>query len=236
MARSRPDEASAHFEAALETIEKTRSELLKTDYKLSFLTRLILFYQSYVDALVEPGPDRSRARGVRVEPRPCAGRPQQSCPAGSGNQRRDSGRSPPEHTRRSSRTGLAAPFVRLGRDRERHPDQASAARKRDRAAGAAVSGDAQQHLRQPARRRRHRRAIGSIEAARRADPSVGAGRDPRRHRRGRRAARHQFRDPAGAWPEARITGSKMPRSRLHQGCRCCRARARSGGRRRPHCC
>ena len=55
MARSRPDQASAHFEAALDTIEKTRSELLKTDYKLSFLTRLILFYQSYVDALVSQG-------------------------------------------------------------------------------------------------------------------------------------------------------------------------------------
>ena len=50
-----PDEASRHFEAALDTIEKTRSDLLKTDYKLTFLTRLILFYQSYVDALVDQG-------------------------------------------------------------------------------------------------------------------------------------------------------------------------------------
>jgi CHAT domain-containing protein len=55
IARARPDEASRHFEAALGTIEKTRSELLKTDYKLTFLTRLILFYQSYVDALVSQG-------------------------------------------------------------------------------------------------------------------------------------------------------------------------------------
>lgn len=55
MARSRADEASRHFEAALDTIEKTRSELLKTDYKLTFLTRLILFYQEYVDALVGQG-------------------------------------------------------------------------------------------------------------------------------------------------------------------------------------
>jgi CHAT domain-containing protein len=49
------DAAAAHFEAALETIEKTRSELLKTDYKLTFLTRLIRFYQDYVDALVDQG-------------------------------------------------------------------------------------------------------------------------------------------------------------------------------------
>ena len=53
--QSKPDEAARHFEAALDTIEKTRSELLKTDYKLSFLTRLIQFYQAYVDALVDQG-------------------------------------------------------------------------------------------------------------------------------------------------------------------------------------
>ena len=31
------------------------SDLLKTEYKLSFLTRLIRFYQDYVDALVDQG-------------------------------------------------------------------------------------------------------------------------------------------------------------------------------------
>jgi CHAT domain-containing protein len=50
-----PDRAFRHFEAALETIEKTRSELLKTEYKLTFLSRLILFYQAYVDALIDQG-------------------------------------------------------------------------------------------------------------------------------------------------------------------------------------
>jgi CHAT domain-containing protein len=55
VATSQPDRAAWHFEAALDTIEKTRSELLKTDYKLSFLTRLILFYQAYIDALVDQG-------------------------------------------------------------------------------------------------------------------------------------------------------------------------------------
>jgi CHAT domain-containing protein len=52
---AQPDRAARHFEAALQTIEKTRSELLKTDYKLSFLTRLIHFYQDYIDALVDQG-------------------------------------------------------------------------------------------------------------------------------------------------------------------------------------
>jgi CHAT domain-containing protein/Tfp pilus assembly protein PilF len=55
LGRSQPGEAARHFEAALDTIDKTRSELLKTEYKLSFLTRLIQFYRSYVDALVNQG-------------------------------------------------------------------------------------------------------------------------------------------------------------------------------------
>lgn len=55
LARSEPDVASRHFEAALDMIDKTRSDLLKTDYKLTFLTRLIHFYQEYVDALVDQG-------------------------------------------------------------------------------------------------------------------------------------------------------------------------------------
>jgi tetratricopeptide (TPR) repeat protein len=50
-----PRIATAHFEAALGTVEKTRSDLLKVDYKLSFLTQLIEFYRSYVDVLVEQG-------------------------------------------------------------------------------------------------------------------------------------------------------------------------------------
>ena len=54
-AAAQPERAARHFEAALDTIEKTRSEVLKTEYKLSFLTRLIQFYQSYVDALVDRG-------------------------------------------------------------------------------------------------------------------------------------------------------------------------------------
>ena len=52
MAVAQPERAARHFEAALETIEKTRSSLLKTEFRLSFLTQLIEFYQSYVDALV----------------------------------------------------------------------------------------------------------------------------------------------------------------------------------------
>jgi CHAT domain-containing protein len=55
VAAKRPDRAALHFEAALDAIEKTRSDLLKTEYKLSFLTRLIRFYQAYVNALVDQG-------------------------------------------------------------------------------------------------------------------------------------------------------------------------------------
>jgi CHAT domain-containing protein/Tfp pilus assembly protein PilF len=47
------DAASRHYRAALDVIEHTRSELLDTDYRLSFLTRLIRFYERYIDVLVE---------------------------------------------------------------------------------------------------------------------------------------------------------------------------------------
>src|SRR4029077_15142259 len=50
--RNDPSHAARHFESALNVIEQTRSELLKTDYKLSYLTQLISFYQSYVEALL----------------------------------------------------------------------------------------------------------------------------------------------------------------------------------------
>jgi CHAT domain-containing protein len=52
VADRQPAVAARHFEAALATVEKTRSDLLKLDYKLSFLTELIDFYRNYVDALV----------------------------------------------------------------------------------------------------------------------------------------------------------------------------------------
>ncbi|MGE3177104.1 MAG: CHAT domain-containing protein [Vicinamibacterales bacterium] len=55
LAARQPDRAARYFESALATLEQTRSDLLKTDYKLSFLTQLIEFYQSYVDALVAQG-------------------------------------------------------------------------------------------------------------------------------------------------------------------------------------
>ena len=55
MAAKRPPEAMRHFAAALDTVEKTRSDLMRTDYKLSYLTRLIDFYRVYVDALVDRG-------------------------------------------------------------------------------------------------------------------------------------------------------------------------------------
>ena len=44
-------------------MEKTRSALLKTDYRLSFLTRVIQFYRAYVDFLVASGQD---ARALEV--------------------------------------------------------------------------------------------------------------------------------------------------------------------------
>ena len=53
IAAHRPLEARRQFEATLEVIERTRSDLFKADYRLSFLTRLLGFYQQYIDLLVD---------------------------------------------------------------------------------------------------------------------------------------------------------------------------------------
>jgi CHAT domain-containing protein len=53
--RKQPDRAAAEFEAALSIIETTRAGLLRTDDKVSYLTRVILFYQDYVSALLAQG-------------------------------------------------------------------------------------------------------------------------------------------------------------------------------------
>jgi CHAT domain-containing protein/predicted negative regulator of RcsB-dependent stress response len=52
--------AGGHFEKAIRLMEKTRSELFKTEHRVTFLSRWIRFYQSYVDLLMEEG-NSSRA-------------------------------------------------------------------------------------------------------------------------------------------------------------------------------
>ena len=45
--------AVRHFEAAVDVVEKTRSDLLRTEFKLPFLTRLIRLYDEYVNTLID---------------------------------------------------------------------------------------------------------------------------------------------------------------------------------------
>jgi CHAT domain-containing protein len=52
-----PAEAARHFEAAVAIVERTRSGLNRTEFKLPFLDRLIRLYTSYVDTLVDQGED-----------------------------------------------------------------------------------------------------------------------------------------------------------------------------------
>ena len=62
IAAKKPTEAERHFQTTLDVIERTRSDLLKADYRLSFLTRLLGFYQRYIDLLVDQqAPDRALA-------------------------------------------------------------------------------------------------------------------------------------------------------------------------------
>lgn len=63
-------EAEKYFEQALQTVEQTRSALLRADYRISFTSRLVQFYRGYIDFLLSRGQfdralivaDSSRAR------------------------------------------------------------------------------------------------------------------------------------------------------------------------------
>jgi CHAT domain-containing protein len=55
LAAKRPEDAQRDFAAAISVVERTRSELLKADYRLSFLTRLLDLHQQYIDLLVDQG-------------------------------------------------------------------------------------------------------------------------------------------------------------------------------------
>jgi CHAT domain-containing protein len=50
-------DANREFEAALAIVERNRSDVLQTDLKIMYLSRLIKFYQDYVDVLVQQGND-----------------------------------------------------------------------------------------------------------------------------------------------------------------------------------
>jgi tetratricopeptide (TPR) repeat protein len=58
-----PEEADRSFEAALRIIEENQSVLSRSEHKITFLGRLIQFYQQYVDALIARG-DSARALKV----------------------------------------------------------------------------------------------------------------------------------------------------------------------------
>jgi CHAT domain-containing protein len=55
LAGGRSTNAMRHFDAALDGVERMRADLLKAEYRMTFLTRVIRFYQDYVEALVSAG-------------------------------------------------------------------------------------------------------------------------------------------------------------------------------------
>ena len=58
-----PAAAVQHFEAAVNLLEKTRSDVVSTELKLPFLTQRISLYQQYVETLIDQG-DSDRALAV----------------------------------------------------------------------------------------------------------------------------------------------------------------------------
>lgn len=57
-------QADRQFRAALEAIDKTRSDLLRPEFQISFLSRLIAIHQEYVDFLIDRDNDRGALRVV----------------------------------------------------------------------------------------------------------------------------------------------------------------------------
>jgi CHAT domain-containing protein len=55
LAEGKPAEAIQHFDEAAGIIERTRSGLAKTEFKLPFLSRIIRLYRRYVDTLLQQG-------------------------------------------------------------------------------------------------------------------------------------------------------------------------------------
>jgi CHAT domain-containing protein len=58
-----PADALQHFEAAVNLLEKTRSDVVSTELKLPFLTQRISLYQQYVETLIDQG-ETDRALAV----------------------------------------------------------------------------------------------------------------------------------------------------------------------------
>ena len=52
LSANRPSDAARHFESALQTVDRTRSALLRADDRISFTSRLTQFYRGYVDLLL----------------------------------------------------------------------------------------------------------------------------------------------------------------------------------------
>lgn len=63
LAAHQPTEAARQFAAALQTVDRTRSALLRADDRISFTARLTQFYRGYVDLLLSQG-DLERALEV----------------------------------------------------------------------------------------------------------------------------------------------------------------------------
>ena len=84
----RPSEAAQHLERAVTIVERTRSGLDRTEFKLPFLSRLIRLYRLYVDTLLQQGEvDRALAvadssRGQALAERSGA-KPVRRLPAGA---------------------------------------------------------------------------------------------------------------------------------------------------------
>ena len=59
----RDEDANRHFEAALSLIEAKRSQLTRNEFKITYLTTLLRFYENYINALVA---ENRQARALEI--------------------------------------------------------------------------------------------------------------------------------------------------------------------------
>ncbi len=205
IAAKKPAEAERHFQTTLDIIERTRSDLLKADYRLSFLTRLLGFYQRYIDSARRSSVTANRALAIADSSR---GRVLGGTAERERAHARDSSRSPAD--RRATRCGAAVlldrrPLVRRGRSRRiafvscRCPVTASQV-------DALVKSYQQSIVTSLADPLNSASSPGDEIYAKLIAPvadGMPAG-VARRHRAGRRADAHQLRVAASAWSEAAL--------------------------------
>ena len=192
------ERASQSFEAGIRIVEQSRSELNGPDNKITFLSRLMLFYQDYVDALMDRNlpvralevADSSRAH-MLAQGLPRKGKLEIGTPRRRGTQ----STGPPLRKHLAVVLGCPATLLPVGRDPRGNPYVRAAAGIGDRRCRRTVSR-LHRRLHAGPHANRERRGALVVHRVDRQGTEPASRRLPRRHRSRRTASSVEFRDLA----------------------------------------